>query len=254
MHAGTRIALSVAAAVCLTAGCYARVTKPTPNVAPLTLTSTHFVFHHSDLDTPTIASTAEAIEAEYGRVVADLDAGTMPTVHVTFHPDHGSLQDATRGVAGTIPPWASGLVIAVDQIHMMSFGLPSWGPHSQRIRELTHEFAHAVSMRINPNVANLPRWLWESVAIYEARQFVDPRTIPYLMNLQPPAIAELNAFDNIKIYDVGYLIAEFIVSRGGQPALRALIVNRGDTAATLGLSPADFDTAWFAFARSRYGF
>ena len=229
-------------------------TKPTPTNAPHTYSSTHFVFHHGDLDTPTIAATADAIEAEYERVIADLGAGSMPTVHVTFHADHESLQHAVRSVAGPIPSWASGLVIAVDQIHMMSFGLPSWGPHSQRATELVHEFAHAVSMRISPNSAKLARWLWEAVALYEAGQFVDPRSVPYMASLQPPTILELNAFDNIRIYDVGYVIAEFIVSRGGQAALRALIVNLGDVQSTLGLTLAEFEAGWFAYARSKYNF
>ena len=238
----------------LASACVIRVTEPTPNYAPLTYTAAHFVFHHSDLDQPTIAATATAIEAEYDRVIADLEAGSMPRIHVTFHQDHASLQTAVRAAAGTIPSWASGLVIAVDQIHMMSFGLPVWGPYAQRVSDLVHEFAHAVSMKLSPDIANRPRWLWESVAIYEARQFVDPKSVPYLVSLQPPTLAELNAFDNIRVYDVGYLIAEFIVSRGGQQALRALILNHGDTSAALGLSTPEFETAWFAFARNKYAF
>jgi hypothetical protein len=248
------VATGLAAASIVAGGCILGTTKPTPNTGPHTYSSTHFIFHHGDLDLPTIAATADAIEAEYERVIADLGAGSMPTVHVTFHPDHESLQSAVRAVAGSIPSWASGLVIAADQIHMMSFGLPSWGPHSQRTTELVHEFAHAVSMRISPSVANLPRWIWETVAIYEARQFVDPRSVPYMASLQPPTMAELNAFDNTKVYDVGFVIAEFIISRAGHSALRALIVNRGDTHATLGMTLAEFEPAWFAFARSRYNF
>ena len=235
-------------------GCILGVTKPTPEPAPHTYSSAHFLFHHGDLDAATIAATAAAIEAQYDRVIADLAAGSMPMVHVTFHPDHASLQNAVRSVAGTIPSWASGLVIAADQIHMMSFGLPAWGPHAQRVTELVHEFAHAVSMRISPSVSNLPRWIWETVAIYEARQFVDPRTVPYMTSLQPPTMVELNAFDNTKVYDVGFVIAEFIVFRAGQSALRSLIVNRGDTQATLGMTLAEFEPAWFAFARGKYSF
>jgi hypothetical protein len=67
-------------------------------------------------------------------------------------------------------------------------------------------------------------------------------------------MAVLNAFDNTKVYDVGFVIAEFIISRAGHSALRALIVNRGDTHATLGMTLAEFEPAWFAFARSRYNF
>ena len=238
----------------LASACVIRATDPTPNYPPLTYTTAHFVFHHHEADRPTIATTAAAIEAEYDRVIADLGAGSMPKVHVSFHEDHASLQSAVRAVAGQIPSWASGLVIGVDQIHMMSFAQATWGPYERRLTDLVHEFAHAVSIRISPSIANRPRWLWESVAIYEAGQFVDPRLLPYLVSHQPPPFTELNTFDSMRIYEVGYLIAEFIVSRGGRAAMRSLIINLGDTVATLGLTQAEFEAAWFAYARERYGF
>ena len=46
---------------------------------------------------------------------------------------------------------------------------------SGMVSHLVHEFAHCVSLQVNPRIANNPRWLWESVAIYESRQSVDLR-------------------------------------------------------------------------------
>jgi hypothetical protein len=54
------------------------------------------------------------------------------------------------------------------------------------------------------------------------------------------------------LYDVGYVIGEFVVARGGLAALRELIRTNGDTAAVLGLSAADFEAAWYGFVRERY--
>jgi len=64
----------------------------------------------------------------------------------------------------------------------------------------------------------------------------------------------MTAVDNTRIYDVGYSIAEFIVSRWGQSTLSQLVAASGDTAATLGVPLTDFQRQWFAFARERYGF
>ena len=50
---------------------------------------------------------------------------------------------------------------------------------------IVHEFAHCASMRVNPAIANNPRWLWETVALYEAGQIVDPRTLPYMTAHRP---------------------------------------------------------------------
>ena len=35
------------------------------------------------------------------------------------------------------------------------------------IEAAVHEFAHGVSLHVNPRFGNNPRWLWEAVAIYE---------------------------------------------------------------------------------------
>lgn len=104
-------------------------------------------------------------------------------------------------------------------------------------------------MRVNPTIANNPRWLWETVALYEAGDRVDPRTAPVLMGGQPPALARLNGVDNADIYQAGFSIGEFIVRRWGRDGLIALIRNNGDITAVTGLSSADFFSQWFASVR-----
>ena len=141
------------------------------------------------------------------------------------------MEAATRPVAGVVPPWTAGLVTSRSQIHLMSPNHPSWAPFDRMLSHLVHEFAHCVSLHVNPRIANNPRWLWESVAIYESRQAVDLRTIDYMRALSPPPFATLSGFDNTRVYDVGYSIAEFIVSRWGQRGLRDLVAANGDTAA-----------------------
>jgi hypothetical protein len=71
--------------------------------------------------------------------------------------------------------------------------------------------------------------------------------------LTPPPFDTLNGFDNARVYDVGYSIAEFVVARWGARALADLVIGQGDTSAVLGISLADFQRDWFGFARQRYG-
>ena len=68
---------------------------------------------------------------------------------------------------------------------------------------------HSVTLRVNPAFANNPRWLWESIALYEARQFVDPRGLSFMASGQPPTFDQLSAIEDTRIYDVGHVIAEF---------------------------------------------
>ena len=220
--------------------------------ADTTRTTAHFVFQFPSGDATAVDAIASVVEAEYARVLRDLGVDLMPHVRVTFYGDHGSLEAATRAVAGVVPAWASGLVTSESAIHMMSPNASGWGPTDRVAVNVVHEFAHCVSLHLNPRIANNPRWLWESVAIYEARQRVELQTLPYMAALAPPPFETLESFDNTRVYDVGYSIAEFVVSRWGQADLVRLIASNGDTMATLGTPLADFQRDWFVFVRDRY--
>jgi hypothetical protein len=236
------------------AGCGGGGTAPSATAGPAgTYASAHFVFEYTTLDAGSIAGIAGTLEAQYDRILSDLGVDRMPTVTVTLYLDHAAMVAATQAVAGFIPAAASGLVTSDTRIHLMSPNAPAWGPFDLMVSNLVHEFAHCVSLHLNPRIANNPRWLWESVAVYESGQSVDLRTVPYMTALTPP-FATMSGFDNNRVYEVGYSIAEFVVARWGRRALVDLIAANGDTAAVLGLPLADFERDWFAFTRQRYGF
>jgi len=226
-------------------------TPPTPAPGG-THTSDHFVFHYTALDAASIGAIAASVEAERPRILADLGVSDMPAVDVTFHADHAALQAAVAPIVGTIPAFASGLVTSATGIHMISPNAPASVPYAQAVTNLVHEFAHCVSLRLEPTFANDPRWLWEAVALYEAGQVVELRSVPYMAALQPPSFAALDALSDTRVYDVGYSIAEFVVDRWGTAALPSLIAAHGDTGAVLGVALPDFESQWLDFVRARY--
>jgi hypothetical protein len=219
---------------------------PSGDAASLTtLVTPHFTFSYASSDAALVQNYGTTLEEQFARITTDLGVASMPRVAVHFYPTHNELAAAVAPLVGSIPSWANGLATASDQIHVVvQIGATN----------LVHEFAHCVSMRINPRIANNPRWFWESVAIFEAGQRVNPAALSYMVAGTPPAIAALNGFDNTLIYDVGYTIGEFIDARGGRAAIRALIANQADVQATLGLSLPEFERAWFVYTRETYKF
>src|SRR5262245_55183253 len=139
-------------------------------------TTTHFTFYYTEWDSTNIAAIGDSLEGHYQRITADLNSGTLPMVHVHFYSSYDSLADAVSSAVPNLPSWAIGLATAEDQIHMLSPNDPNYS-FQYMFTNLVHEFAHCVSWHINPTIANNPRWLWESVAIFEADQFVDPHNI-----------------------------------------------------------------------------
>lgn len=218
-----------------------------------TFTSAHFVFHHTGLDSANVAAAAASVEAHHGRISADLGVSSMPVVAVYLYPDRRSLQEAVQPLVGTLPSFATGLVTAVDRIHIVSPNAASVWPYDRGVQAVVHEFAHCVSLRLNPSFGNNPRWLWESVALYEAGQFVDPRALPYMAAGQPPSLAELDRLSDTRVYEVGHTIGAFVVETRGREALVELVRANGDTRRVLGLDAAAFTSEWYAFVRARYG-
>lgn len=120
--------------------------------------------------------------------------------------------------------------------------------------DVVHEFVHAVSLDVNPRSGNNPRWLWEAVALYENGEFVHPRLIESVARGNFPTLQQLNADVNTdtQIYQLGYMLGEFIVSRWGRPALIRLIETNADLPGVLGVSAAEFEAAWQSYVRQRY--
>jgi len=221
--------------------------------APGTSRSPHFVFHYPAQDAPSIVTTAQYLERERARVVDAYKVWDMPRVHVWFYSDHAALEAAAGDVAGGVPSWAYGVVTREDQIHCMSPNLTEWGPYRRRLKDIAHEFVHAMTLHMNPRFANNPRWLWESVALYEANQNVDLTDADYLRKGPPPTLAELSRLSDQRIYELGYTIGEFIVKRWGHAKLKALVLANGDTQGVLGVPLPQFERDWIAFVRKTYG-
>jgi hypothetical protein len=225
----------------------------TNTVQTLEYSSEHFKFHLTEFDHANIASIAQHLENNYSRVTADLSMSNLPVINVQFYSNQSVLHQTLN--FPNSPAWLVGAATARDQIHMMSPNAPNLNRTFDEILTiLVHEFTHCVTLNIAPRSGNNPRWLWEGVALYEAGQFVHPNRIAYLVNGNSPTLAGLNANwqTNTQIYDVGYLLVEYIVETWGKPQLATLINALGDIQAVLGISVAAFESDWYEFVRAKY--
>ena len=116
-----------------------------------------------------------------------------------------------------------------------------------------HEYLHLISLKINPTFNNNPRWLWESIAIYESGR----PPIPEINSLNcfsaqsQPTISTLEEHP-FNIYKVGSYITEFIVDQWGQEGLIELIKSNGNMESTLGLKDDEFMDTWIEYLKSNH--
>ena len=242
----------------LVAGCGGTASAPTSpsataTAAPaefVTYQSSRFTFRHAAMDAGSITQTATAIETGVNRILEDIGVSAMPRVTVTLYPNGDALRQGVGNQAGPIPSFATGLVTGPTAIHIISPNLSTTWSYADGVTAIVHEFAHCVSLVANPSFANNPRWLWESVALFEAGQFTDPRTLPYFTaGGSPPSLAQLNSFDNTVVYSVGATLGRFVVDVHGWTAYRDLIRANGDLGVVLRTTESAFLADWRAFVR-----
>ena len=212
------------------------------------LITTHFKIFYTPLDDKNVQQIADSLESSYPRITNHLQSGDLPLVNVSFYVDGAALNKANPN----IPSWAVGLATSVSQIHIVSPN-NTQQDYQNMIRNIIHEFAHCVSMKINPTIANNPRWLWETVADYEGNLPWDPKMLQYLVDQKPPSLNELNQFSNTRIYEVGHFIGQYIQDSKGGAGFKALIINNGNVRETFVMTDEEFTKAWFEFLKKRYG-
>jgi hypothetical protein len=193
-----------------------------------------------------VQGVASRLEGEHGRVLADLRLSDVPPVTVQIWSDSTTYYRAMEQYFGVRYSGASGYLAGSAEIRLLS--------NPQLASNAVHEFCHIASLRVNATIANNPRWLWETVAVYENGEFVQPASLAYLQSGAYPSLAQLNADVNgsRQVYELGFLIGEFIVSVWGQDTLVRLIQANGDLRAVVGLDEAAFMERWYDFVRRKY--
>lgn len=215
--------------------------------------SAHFKFLLTGFDHANIASIAQHLENNYARITGDLSASNLPVINIQFYSNQSALHQALN--YPNAPAWVIGAATARDQIHMMSPNAPNLNrPFDEMLTNLVHEFTHCVALNLEPRSGNNPRWLWEGVALYEAGQFVNPRRLSYMVEGHPPTLAELNVNwqANTQVYDLGYLLVEYVVEKWSRQHVVDLVKTFGNISSVLGISVSEFEAGWYAFVTKKY--
>jgi hypothetical protein len=147
---------------------------------------------------------------------------------------------------GTVYTGATGYVLGPTGFCLLATGDPP--------QTAVHEFAHVVTLNINEEFANNLRWLWEAVAIYEAEEFYPPSTLAFMGPGNFPTLEQLNAEYNQGgwIYQVGYVLTEYIVETWGMDAVISLIESNGDLEGDLGITATELERGWHAWLTEQY--
>jgi len=220
----------------------------TPSAQSEEVDNPHFDFLLYDgLNESITTEMSLVLENNFERITTDLNVEDMPLVTLRLWGDYEHFLTDMVTIIGTRYDGATGYVTNRNEICMF---------HTNR-NPLTavHEFAHLVSIQVNGTIPNNPRWLWESVAIYESQDFIDPQNLPYIVAGNYPTLYNLNTDFNSSdhsIYSVGYVLLEYIIDSWGMDAVITLIETNGHIQSSLGITIEEFETGWHQFLQEKY--
>lgn len=203
---------------------------------------------HDTLEQADVAHLTRALGENYERVKDAFRVSSLPVVTIQIWSEEGAYQDAMEERLGMRFPGSRGYVTGDRELRLL---------YHRRLsaqKEAVHEFAHVVSLNLNANFGNNPRWLWEAVAMYAAEEFRHPGDVPELRKGSFPTLQELSTDFNSgrSIYDVGYVLVEYIETTWDHDRLIALIRANGAIEETLGVSEADFEAGWQQYVQEKY--
>ena len=218
----------------------------------------HFTFiFSSSIDTTKIIELSDALESNYLRIGKDLKTNPSDNIETNIYAQRWRYIMATKNWGG------SGNIEGISKLHFVE---RAWGETDSK-KVAVHEFAHTVTLKLlldqepqplnsknfDKKFSTFPTWLWEGISVYEAQQFIDPNTLPYLNNGQHPNITELNdRLKGGKIYSCGYTIIEYILFKYGQEKFIRLIENYGNLKRTFNVTNEQFCNEWYEFIKKRY--
>ena len=178
-----------------------------------------------------VSAVHDSLMASYERVTRHLEVPAMPKLTVSIWATSTAFYSAMQRHLGQVYPGATGYLNGPRELCILF--------RSEAPGESVHEFSHAVSLVLNPRFSNNPRWFWEAVAVYEAREVTDA-TRWSNEEKRFPGFDALNQFNSPLPYRWGYPISQFIISQWGDSTYVDLIRANGSIEVILGVTEAQF--------------
>lgn len=217
----------------------------------------HFIINYTEVDKPCIQKVSEVLENNYNRITTNLNQQIDEKVIIEVHHDIKRLHNAL-GLLDA-PDWIRGGLGKGKIIIASPLNPPPGSDFNNVLNTAVHEFVHIIVNRINKNI---PRWLDEGIACYEAKDNDESwirKTIKNgLMDNTFPVFKELDTGEDFDMffkrdgYQYSYTIAEFIIKEFGYNKLYNLIKAPDDFIGILGIKEKQIENEWIEYIRKNY--
>ncbi|MET3025148.1 hypothetical protein ABXT06_00570 [Flavobacterium sp. UW10123] len=230
-----------------------------------TLKSEHFIVSYNGIYKSEAEKVNKHLEENYSRIRENLKDIEHDPIKVFVYGSQFKFNEATGLTENT-----KGTSRGPNEFH---FVWTNWFNSifpDDPLKTALHEFTHCVQLNIliykakdtiitqdrltfdkefdKKFKAKYPRWLWESISIFEAGE-VNSLSVKYAKS-KNLTLEDLNHGN--QIYNIGYTIIEYMTQKWGKDILPKLIASFGNIQKTLNVTPEEFEKGWMAFLEDNY--
>ena len=230
------------------------------------INSINFVVNYNGILESEAEDISKTLELNYERIRNELKDPKHEKISVFIYPNQNDFNKAT----GLINSSANGTSRGPLAFHLKYETWYNSILPQKMERVAVHEFTHCIQLNIliqdalskskNEKVTNFdknfekefaknyPQWFWEALCDYEAG-IVNNSSVNHGMK-NNPTLKDLN-YSN-QIYNVGYTIVEYFVSKYGKEKLPEFIKSYGNFEEVIGVTEKQFETEWWKFVKEKY--
>lgn len=221
----------------------------------------HFKFFAAKGAEDAVPLLAKELEANYDRITTDLQVDTTEKFPVYIFADIDTFHQASgqRGASAT----HVGTIQGIDMWLVSPLNTGGALDTQEVLIAGVHEFTHALVNYINgsmeENNYQIPIWLNEGLAGYEAQQMIPDwraRMTQLVAENKIPSIAsDLTPPDRwaqVKGFPYSITLVEYMVEEFGFDKIIAIIKTPSEVESILGVTTSELDAAWREYLRETY--
>lgn len=223
----------------------------------LKLETQHFVITFSEMDKACIDKVSAVLEGSYSEVTNKLKQQLEEKLIVEIYTDLNQLHIALG--FPDAPDWVRGGLGNGKIVIASPLNPPPGSGFDNVVKTAVHEFVHIIIKKIN---SNIPRWLDEGIASYEAKdnnemwiantikRGLENNTIPTFDDLDTGE--DFQAFFRKDGYQYSYTIIETIVNVFGYDKLYSLINSPEKIVDIFGITENELQNKWIEYLKNNY--
>jgi hypothetical protein len=254
MNFASRIVCCTVAVVSLTSCTRAKVDWVSVNETE------HFAFFATSGAEDAMRPLAQELEASYDRIIGDLQVAPDEKFPVYIFGDivtyHQAIDrpDAPSSSVGTVQGTAIWLVSPLNP----GGTLDTQGVLTAGVHEFTHALVNYLNGSLDKNNYEIPIWLNEGLAGYEAGQMTTDWRTRIAQRVTDGAIPSIDSdlvpdkFDQVGGLAFSITLVEYLIEQYGFEAIVTIIKAPSEVEAILGNTTSELDSGWHEYLRAAY--